>query len=138
MLSITIIIGKLSADPEKKAVGSTSLVELSVESESSFKGKDGAWVKKTATDKVTVWGGQGDACAKNLRSGSLVGVVAHTESKPWKDKVINNLVADKVFFLDGRGKNTQDEFDQTARPPQRAGGRPVTVSDPISEEDVPF
>ncbi len=137
MLSITIIIGKLSADPEKKAVGSTSLVELSVESESSFKGKDGAWVKKTATDRVTVWGGQGDACAKNLRAGSLVGVVAHTESKPWKDKVINNLVADKIFFLDGKGAS-RDEFDQTARPPQRSGGRPVTPEAPISDDDIPF
>jgi single-stranded DNA-binding protein len=136
--SLTIILGRLTKDPEQRAAGSAKVTELSIESESSYKDKAGAWVKKTATDKVSVWGAQGDACFANLRAGSLVAVQAHTESRPWQDKIINNLVADKVHFLDKMVAKGGDEFNQERKPVQRPGGRPVAVTDPIDDSDIPF
>lgn len=134
MLNITVLVGRLSEDPKVKQFGAgKSVTELTIESESSYKDKSQNWVKKSAFDTVTVWGPQGEAAQKFLRTGSLVACVAHSESRDWQGKKINNLISDRLVFLDKADSNASAKA-----PLQRAGSRPVTVEDPIAEEDIPF
>jgi|SRR6267142_1184947 len=138
MFSQTILVGRLGKDPESREVGSTNVTNFTVATDYSYKGRDGDYVKKTEWHQIKVWGPQAKACAQYLKKGSLVQVIGRIETETYEKegekKYAVKIVADRVNFLDSKGKNTEEVEPAKAS----VASRPVTISDPITDEDLPF
>ena len=71
------------------------------------KDASGEWVDKPNYFDVTVWGAQGENCAKYLSKGRPVAIDGRLEWREWEDKEGNkrqtvDIIADSVQFLGSR------------------------------------
>ena len=81
-----IITGNLTADPELRSLPSgTSVCKLRVACNTRRKdGASGEWVDKPNYFDVTVWGAQGENCARYLAKGRGVAVDGRLEWREWE------------------------------------------------------
>lgn len=101
-----IIVGRLGADPEVKAIGSgTTVARLNIATSESWV-KDGQKQEKTEWHRVTVWGKLAEICGKHLSKGRQVYVEGKLQTRSWEDqqgqkKYATEIVASTVQFLGG-------------------------------------
>jgi single-strand DNA-binding protein len=145
-----IITGNLTADPELRSLPSgTSVCKLRVACNTRRKDNStGEWVDKPNYFDVTVWGAQGENCARYLSKGRPVAVDGRLEWREWENeggkRQAIDIIADSVQFLssprdEGGGGNgftarsdiPVDTNDFATAP---AGGPPSAPSD----DDIPF
>jgi single-strand DNA-binding protein len=105
-----IITGNLTSDPELRALQSgTSVCKLRVAVNTRRKdGQSGEWRDVPNYFDVTVWGAQGENCARYLSKGRGVAIDGRLEWREWQDKEGNkrqsiDIIADTVQFLGGGG-----------------------------------
>jgi single-strand DNA-binding protein len=100
--------GNLTRDPELRNLPSgMSVCSLRVASNTRRKDSNGEWGDKANYFSVTVWGAQGENCARYLSKGRPVAIDGRLEWREWQDKDGNkresiDIVADSVQFLGGR------------------------------------
>jgi single-strand DNA-binding protein len=105
-----VLTGNLTRDPELRSLQSgTSVCSLRIASNSRRK-ENGEWVDKPNYFSVTVWGAQGENCARFLAKGRPVCIDGRLEWREWQDKEGNKresieVVAESVQFLGGRDEN---------------------------------
>jgi single-strand DNA-binding protein len=117
-----IAIGNLGADPTMKYLDSgTPLTKFSMATNRTWKDKSGQRQKETVWLRVSVFGGQAEACNKYLKQGSKVLVegrlVPDKETggpRLWQSsdgtlKASYEINAQTVTFLDSRSDNPRDE-----------------------------
>src|SRR3954449_11549061 len=105
-----ILTGNLTRDPELRSLPSgTSVCSLRVAVNTRRKdGQTGEWIDKANFFSVTVWGAQGDNCARYLSKGRPVAIDGRLEWREWEAKDGSgkresiDIVADSVQFLGGR------------------------------------
>ncbi|MEK2690623.1 single-stranded DNA-binding protein [Bdellovibrio sp. GT3] len=103
-----IIVGRLGADPEVKAIGSGSTVaRLNIATSESWV-KDGQRQEKTEWHRVTVWGKLAEICGKHLAKGRQVYVEGKLQTRSWEDqqgqkRYATEIVANTVQFLGAAG-----------------------------------
>jgi len=150
-----IITGNLTADPELRSLPSgTSVCKLRIAVNTRRKdGQSGEWVDKPNYFDVTVWGAQGENCARYLAKGRGAAIDGRLEWREWQDQQGNKrqgveIVADSVQFLsgpDGPGGGGGGEFrasrsdvptnmDDFAAAPAGGGNG----SSAPAEDDIPF
>ena len=106
-----IITGNLTKDPELRSLQSgTAVCKLRVAVNSRRKDQSGEWVDKPNYFDVTVWGAQGENCARFLAKARPVAIDGRLEWREWdaKDGTKRqsvDIVADTVQFLGSRGDN---------------------------------
>jgi single-strand DNA-binding protein len=111
-----IITGNLTADPELRSLPSgTSICKLRVACNTRRKDNStGDWVDKPNYFDVTVWGAQGENCARYLSKGRPVAIDGRLEWREWETqeggkRQAVDIIADTVQFLssprDGEGGN---------------------------------
>jgi single-strand DNA-binding protein len=101
------MIGNLTRDPElRQTRGGTSIAQLGVAVNESFKDASGQWQERANFFDVTVWGAQADNCAQYLEMGRVGCVVGKLRQERWeaedgsqRSKVV--IVAERVVFLGG-------------------------------------
>jgi len=144
--SVTLV-GNLGADPELRSLQSgTSLCKLRLAVNERFKSGD-EWQDRVNWFDITVWGGQGEACANHLSKGRQVAVQGRLRWSSWetddggkRSKV--EVVADTVQFLGGKdgggsggggggGSRTSDVPADTSG---MDGGQDL----PADDDDIPF
>ncbi|MSX01650.1 MAG: single-stranded DNA-binding protein [Actinobacteria bacterium] len=147
-----IITGNLTSDPELRALPSgSSLCKLRVACNTRRKdGASGEWVDKPNYFDVTVWGAQGENCAKYLAKGRGVAVDGRLEWREWETPEGNkrqavDIIADSVQFLSSprdEGGSGQGGFTPSADVPTDTSdfaaaptGSPASAP---SEDDIPF
>jgi single-strand DNA-binding protein len=104
-----IITGNLTADPELRSLPSgTSVCKLRVAVNTRRKdGQSGEWRDFPNYFDVTVWGAQGENCARYLSKGRGVAIDGRLEWREWQDKETGknrqsiDIIADTVQFLSG-------------------------------------
>jgi single-strand DNA-binding protein len=148
-----VLTGNLTSDPELRALPSgTSVCKLRVACNTRRKnGATGEWVDKPNYFDVTVWGAQGENCARYLAMGRPIAVVGRLEWREWESehgkRQAVEIVADSVQFLGSRDGGEGGGQQQTT-----AGGGfeqradiPVDTSDYASapaaatpDDDIPF
>lgn len=103
-----VLTGNLTFDPELRALQSgTSVCKLRIASNTRRKDNStGEWVDKPNYFDVTVWGAQGENCAKYLTKGRGVAIDGRLEWREWQDQAGNKrqsveIIADTVQFLGG-------------------------------------
>jgi single-strand DNA-binding protein len=146
-----ILTGNLTRDPELRSLPSgTSVCSLRVAVNTRRKDQSGEWVDKPNYFSVTVWGAQGDNCARYLSKGRPVAIDGRLEWREWEAKEGGKresieIVADSVQFLGGReeGGGNGNGFQQRSDVPvDTADFQPATApsSSPSAgtEDDIPF
>jgi len=102
-----VLTGNLTFDPELRSLNSgSSVCKLRIASNTRRKDASGEWVDKPNYFDVTVWGAQGENCARYLSKGRGVAIDGRLEWREWQDKEGNKrqsveIVADSVQFLGG-------------------------------------
>ncbi|HEY7075668.1 MAG TPA: single-stranded DNA-binding protein [Solirubrobacteraceae bacterium] len=147
-----ILTGNLTRDPELRSTqGGMSVCSLRIASNTRRKDNTtGEWVDKPNYFSVTVWGAQGENCARFLSKGRPVAIDGRLEWREWQGndgakRESVEIVADAVQFLGGRddaapaGNGFAPRSDVPAdtsdfAPPQPVGGRGGDVAD----DDIPF
>ena len=153
-----ILTGNLTFDPELRSLPSgTSVCKLRVATNSRKKnGATGEWEDKANYFDVTVWGAQGENCARYLSKGRPVAIDGRLEWSEWQDKETGKnrskveIVAETVQFLGGRddaGGGQGGGFTQRsdvpvdtgdfAPAPVGGGASPAPAPAP-ADDDIPF
>jgi single-strand DNA-binding protein len=144
-----IIVGRLGADPEVKAVGQGSTVtRLNVATSENWMGKDGQKQERTEWHRIVVWGKLAEICGKHLSKGRQVYVEGRLQTRSWEDnqgqkKYATEIVANTVQFLGGAAGERGESASNNA------GGRNTSAEDfgfqdfgpePSfnSSDDIPF
>src|SRR3954451_2497845 len=150
-----VITGNLTRDPELRSLQSgNSVCSLRIASNSRRKdGASGEWVDKPNYFSVTVWGAQGENCARFLSKGRPVCIDGRLDWREWQaqdgsKRESVEIIAESVQFLGGReeggqgGGNYNNGFaphsdvpaDTSDFAPQPVGARPSAPAD----DDIPF
>ncbi len=147
-----VLTGNLTRDPELRSLPSgMSVCKLRIASNTRRKGASGEWEDKPNFFDVTVWGAQGENCARFLSKGRPVALDGRLEWREWEaqdgsgKRQSVEIIADSVQFLGGRddaqggggnGFTPQSDvpvdnrdFQPVAAP--AAGGTPA-------DDDIPF
>ncbi len=143
-----VLTGNLTRDPELRALSSgTSVCSLRVACNTRRKQGD-EWVDKPNFFDVTVWGAQGENCARFLSKGRPVALDGRLEWREWQDKEGNkrqsvDIIADSVQFLGGRddsgGNGNGSRFTpQSDVPADTADFQPAAAGGAASDDDIPF
>ena len=146
-----IITGNLTRDPELRSTSSgMSVCSLRVACNTRRKDQStGDWVDKPNFFDVTVWGAQGENCARFLSKGRPVAIDGRLEWREWETehgkRQAIDIIADSVQFLGGRddagggGNGFTPRSDVPAdtsefAPAGAANGRTSAPAD----DDIPF
>jgi single-strand DNA-binding protein len=141
-----VMTGNLTRDPELRSTPSgTSVCSLRLACNTRRKGASGEWEDKPNYFDVTVWGQQGENCARFLSKGRPIALDGRLEWREWETKEGQkrqtvDIIADSVQFLGGRddagggnGFASREDVPIDSRDFQTApaGGG-------ASEDDIPF
>ena len=151
-----ILTGNLTRDPELRSLPSgMSVCSLRVACNTRRKNNStGEWEDKPNFFDVTVWGAQGENCARFLAKGRPVAIDGRLEWREWEaqdgsgKRQAIDIIADAVQFLGGReeGGNgngfqarsdvpvDQQDFAPAATGAPAAGGGTAGQGD----DDIPF
>jgi single-strand DNA-binding protein len=146
-----ILTGNLTRDPELRSTpGGMPVCSLRVACNTRRKDNTtGEWTDKPNYFSVTVWGAQGENCARFLTKGRPVAIDGRLEWREWQGndgakRESIEIVADAVQFLGGRddapaGGNgfaprSDVPADTSDFAPQPVGGR----SSDVGDDDIPF
>jgi single-strand DNA-binding protein len=146
-----VLTGNLTRDPELRSLPSgNSVCSLRIATNTRRKDASGEWTDKPNYFSVTVWGAQGENCARFLTKGRPVALDGRLEWREWQGqdgtkRESVEIVADSVQFLGsrddaqgggGNGFTPQSDvpvdnrdFQPVAAP--AAGGTPA-------DDDIPF
>jgi single-strand DNA-binding protein len=150
-----VLTGNLTRDPENRSLPSgTSVCKLRIACNTRRKGQDGQWEDKPNYFDVTVWGAQGENCARYLSKGRPVAIDGRLEWREWQDQEGNKrqateIVADSVQFLGGRedggngnggqsGQSFTPQSDVPADQGDFAAPAPAASGAPAGNDDIPF
>jgi single-strand DNA-binding protein len=132
-----VLTGNLTSDPELRSLPSgTSVCKLRVACNTRRKdGPTGEWVDKPNYFDVTVWGAQGENCARYLSKGRPVAIDGRLEWREWESegggkRQAVDIIADAVQFLGGRDEGSGGGGQQ-----QAAGGFTPRSDIPIDTSD---
>jgi single-strand DNA-binding protein len=130
-----VLTGNLTADPELRSLPSgMSVCSLRVACNTRRKNNStGDWEDKPNYFSVTVWGAQGENCARFLAKGRPVALDGRLEWREWEaqdgtKRQAIDIIADSVQFLGSR--------DDTATGGGFAGNGSAGASDiPVDDRD---
>lgn len=103
------LVGRLAKDPQLRSLPSgMSVCDLRLAFTTSRK-TGGEWQNESNFIDVAVWGGQGEAAARNLTTGRRVGITGRLEHRQWKDSNGSNrerysITADRLQYLDAKSE----------------------------------
>jgi single-strand DNA-binding protein len=148
-----VLTGNLTRDPELRSLPSgMSVCSLRIASNTRRKDQStGEWLDKPNYFSVTVWGAQGENCARFLSKGRPIALDGRLEWREWQGqdgakRESIEIVADSVQFLGGRddapqsGESTftpQSDVPVDNRDFQPAGASAGGNSAP-ADDDIPF
>jgi single-strand DNA-binding protein len=145
-----VLTGNLTRDPELRSTPSgMSVCSLRIASNTRRKDNtSGDWIDKPNYFSVTVWGAQGENCARFLSKGRPVALDGRLEWREWQGqdgakRESIEIVADSVQFLGGRdegqgggnGFTPQSDVPVDNRDFQPAG---ATAGSAPADDDIPF
>lgn len=141
-VNVVVMTGNLTRDPElRSTAGGTAVCNMRIAVNSSRKdGTTGEWIEKPNYFNVTVWGSQGENCAKYLAKGRAVAIDGRLDWREWEapdgggKRQAVDIIANNVQFLtplnsgdSDSGGGDDDWFENDAAANKRSG-----------DDDIPF
>jgi single-strand DNA-binding protein len=145
-INVVVLTGNLTRDPELRSLPSgTSVCSMRIACNTRRKGQSGEWEDKPNYFDVTVWGAQGENCARFLSKGRPVAIHGRLEWREWeKDgqkRQSVEIIADSVQFLGSRDDaGTGNGFSgRSDVPVDDRDFQPAPASaDTAGDDDIPF
>lgn len=110
------MIGNLTGEPELKQTGRGSVCTFSIASNRVYTVNNGERREETCFVGVTVWGKQGESCARYLTKGRAVLVEGRLSYQTWKNEYgetrsRHEIIAEHINFLSGgsQGDGTHEQ-----------------------------
>lgn len=134
-----ILVGRLGADPEVKAISSGNTVcRLNIATSETWT-KDGQKQEKTEWHRVNVWGKLAEICGKHLSKGRQVYVEGKLQTRQWEDqqgqkRYSTEIVASTVQFLGSSSERTSSTASTEDVGYQDFGPEPQFSA----SDDIPF
>lgn len=108
-----ILVGRLGADPETRAMPSgTTVSNLRIATTESWRDKETEeQQERTEWHRVALFGRLGEIAAEHLRKGSQIYIEGSIRTRKWQDKQGNErfsteIVGNEMLMLGGRGAST--------------------------------
>ncbi|MBQ7973600.1 MAG: single-stranded DNA-binding protein [Clostridia bacterium] len=124
------LVGNLTRDPELSTVGTSgaSVCKFGIAVNRRVGGN-----QETDFYNITAWRMLGENCAKFIKKGSKVAISGDIQIRNYEDKEGNKrtsveVTADAVEFLDRKGDNPSNSYDQTNNVEMK----------PIADDSLPF
>jgi single-strand DNA-binding protein len=145
-----VITGNLTRDPELRSTsGGMSVCSLRIACNTRRKSASGEWEEKPNYFDVTVWGAQGENCARYLTKGRPVAIDGRLQwreyEKEGQKRQAIDIIADSVQFLGGRDDAGSGNGFAASRPDMGGSDVPIDTGDfqsaPASvpaDDDIPF
>jgi single-strand DNA-binding protein len=146
-----VMTGNLTSDPELRSLPSgTSVCKLRIACNTRRKnGATGEWEDKPNYFDVTVWGAQGENCARFLSKGRPVAIDGRLEWREWETqegqkRQAVDIIADSVQFLGSRddaGSGNGFAGGAGGRsdvPVDEADFQPAPATVGTGDDDIPF
>ena len=145
-LNIVALTGNLTRDPELRSLPSgTSVCSMRIACNTRRKDASGDWIDKPNYFDVTVWGAQGENCARYLSKGRPVAVQGRLEWREWEaqdgtKRQSVEIVADSVQFLGSRDDaGTGNGFaGKSDVPVDEKDFEPAATGQSSGDDDIPF
>ena len=149
-----VMTGNLTRDPELRSTpGGSSVCKLRIACNTRRKNNStGEWEEKPNFFDVTVWGAQGENCARYLAKGRPVALDGRLEWREWdspegQKRQAVDIIADSVQFLGGRddaggasgnGFSVSRAASESDVPVDTGDFEPAPVAAGASDDDIPF
>ena len=138
------LVGNLTRDPELRQTPSgSSVCQLGVAVNSSYKDASGQWVEKPNYFDVVVLGPQGENCARYLSKGRQVAVDGRLDQRSWeaqdgtkRSKV--EIVAETVMFIGGQNEAREPAFKGGSKNVPDAAAQDDFRDIDFGGDDIPF
>lgn len=107
MLNQVVMVGRLTSDPEINEVeNDRKVATITLAVQRSYKNAEGVY--ETDFIKCTLWNGIAETTAEYCKKGDLVGVKGRIQTTNVDDKIVMEVVAEKVSFLSSRKEEDRD------------------------------
>lgn len=145
MLNQTILMGRLTRDPElRRTQSGTAVTSFTLAVERDYSG-DGS-EKQTDFIDIVAWRSTAEFAAKYFTKGKQVAVSGRLQTRTWSDKDGNKrktveVVAEHVYFADGAGSSNGSKPDNqpVATFSQPTGGYQNQMQfAEVDDADLPF
>ena len=147
-----IITGNLTKDPELRSLPNSgqSVCRLRVACNGRRRNSEGQWEDAPNFFDVTVWGQQGENCAKYLKKGRPVAVDGRLRWREWSNaegqkRQAVDIIAESVQFLGGRDDaGSGNGYSSGAKPAEsdvpidNGDFQTVPAASTAAEDDIPF
>ena len=147
-----VLTGNLTRDPELRATNSgLNVCSLRIATNTRQKDASGEWTDRAHYFSVTVFGAQGENCARFLSKGRPVAIDGRLQWREWQDQNGNKresieIVAESVQFLGGRddaggngnGFTPRSDVPADTRDFEPAATPAAGGSSNAAEDDIPF
>ena len=143
-----MIYGNLTRDPEMRALPSGMQVcTFSIATNRVYNDRDGKRQEATEFHNITVFGKQGENCAKFLHKGSSAYIEGSLRTSSWEKDGVKQyrteIVADRVQFGPkssggGTAPAPQGGNESSAKGGNSAPVLPDYPTEEINPEDIPF
>jgi single-strand DNA-binding protein len=144
--------GNLTRDPELRSTANgTSVCSLRIANNTRRKDANGEWTDRAHYFSVTVFGAQGENCARFLSKGRPIALDGRLEWREWQTqdgakRESVEIVAETVQFLGGReegsgggnGFTPRSDVPADASDFQPAGAVGGGGSNAAADDDIPF
>ena len=151
MINRTILVGRLTKDPELRYTSSNlAVVKFTLAVNRTFAGPSGE--READFIQCVVWRKQAENLARFVRKGSLIGVEGRIQTGSYDDKdgirkYTTEVVCDSVQFLEPKNQNTESSNEYGAQEYQRnyqkndyqkPKKQESTPTIDVAEDDLPF
>lgn len=107
MLNQVVMVGRLTSDPEINEVeNGRKVTTITLAVPRSYKNAEGVY--ETDFIKCTLWNGIAGTTAEYCEKGDIVGVKGRIQTTNVDDKIVMEVVAEKVSFLSSRKEEDRD------------------------------
>ncbi len=144
-LNKVIIVGRLTQDPEKRAIpdSGTSVANFSMATNSYFKDKSGERQERTEFHNIVLFGNLADISSQYLKKGALALIEGRIQTRTWDDKEGNKryrteIVGETVQFGPRGEGQSQTESSSKGETTKKKDIPVIDEDDEINVEDIPF
>lgn len=107
MLNQVVMVGRLTSDPEINEVeNDRKVATITLAVQRSYKNTEGVY--ETDFIKCTLWNGIAKNTAEYCKKGDVIGVKGRIQTTNVDDKIVMEVVAEKVSFLSSRKEEDRD------------------------------
>ena len=135
-----ILVGRLGADPEVKAVSSwQNVAKLNLATSDNWTDQSGQKQERTEWHRIVAWGRLADLCGKYLSKGRQVYIEGRIQTRSWEDpqgakRYTTEIVANTIQFLGAATERDHTTTQSANTATQDFGPEPSFDSN----DEIPF